>query len=1075
MELQTTQNPGTATRILRMMRTGISACLLTLVAAQANAGVTIPDAPLQANAGVPANVWFILDDSGSMAEAQMPDNLPATSAPNIAAQAFTRNTIYYNPSVTYRPWRRADGTFMPDATYTAVSNNATHLTGSTDLSAANRIFYVPLPAGDPDNGRQYARYRFKTDGTADVCLWLLLGGYDNLGCLPALTFVWPALKPTDPVINRTLAEEKQNFANWYHYHRTRTKAAKAGASNAFNEIGTDIRVGFTTIWDRNTYRIPVGSNNGLFADVGASTNRTDWFNRLFDAGASGTTPLKRAIDRAGQYFSESGATSPYGPQTGFDQISCRQNFAILTTDGYSNENAYPLADYDGTPAGPITGPNSRTYTYTPGLPYRDGVGGGTLADWAMRYWVTDLRTDLDNNVPSSVQDEAFWQHMVTFGLAIGLKGNLDPKTDLSNIMDGIKQWPNPPLNNHITALDDFWHATINGRGDFVTASNPQEFTDGLKGALAAILGRTRSNANVAVTSTRITGGTRVFEPSYDTALWTGEIKAYPVTSAGVGTTPAWAASAGIPNHLLRNIYTFNGTSGMAFSWINLLATQQASLGSLPVFDYIRGDSSLEKRNLGTYRDRTTLLGDVINSSPVYDNDTSTIYVGANDGMLHAIDASDGDERFAYVPSGVDFDDLATLADPNYAHKYFVDGEIAISQTTQTPGKRILVGLLGRGGKPGSKTVYALDVTDPTNFNSSKVLWEYGDADLVHALGKPLIAKLNNGRTGVIISNGYNSSTDRAVMYVLDIETGAELAKIDTGAGSVANPNGLASPRGWDQDRNGTVDYVYAGDLLGNVWKFDLSSSNPNQWNNTANRSVLFVARDAANNLQPITGGMSIGLHPTTFKRWVFFGTGRYLSAADPSSRSVQSWYGLLDDGTAIASRSSLKERKIVAQTGTGRIVRSFEPGTPADMAGKRGWYVDLLTPPNPPGTAEGERMVSDTILFGGVLLASSIIPTSAICDADVRGFVNAIDPFNGTALSSAYFDINNDGKVDDRDVISTPYGDLAGGSIDLGGGFTTNPVVIENVLVAGGLVRSIGVANPNYAGRISWRELIRNE
>lgn len=1059
-------------RGVRFARVAVAVALLTAVSSMANAGINIPAAPLQANAGVPANVWFILDDSGSMASDFMPDDVPDTTGFRLETQTFARNTIYYNPSVNYRPWRQADGTYFPNANFAAVSNNATNLTGSIDLGTADRVFYVPNSGGDPSNGTQYTRYRLRIGGIADACTWQAFPVAGYLNCTLVTSFSWPALVPGDPPVTRTLAEERQNFANWYHYHRTRTKAAKAGASDAFNEIGTDIRVGFTTIWNRNTMRIPVTRNGGLFDDNGGFTNRSDWFDRLFNATAVDGTPLKRALDRAGQYFSETGADGPYGPEAGVAQTTCRQNFTILTTDGYSNENPYPSPNYDGTAAGPITGPNGRTFSYTPALPFQDS-SSGTLADWAMRYWVTDLRPTLENNVPTSAQDPAFWQHMVTFGLAIGLKGNLDPKTDLPNIINGTKQWPNPPLNNHISAIDDFWHATINGRGDFVTASNPQEFTAGLKNALAAILSRTRSNANVAVTSTRISGGTRVFEPSYATGAWTGELKAYAITAAGVSATPDWLASAGIPNHVSRRIYTSDGSTGRVFSWASLLPAQQAALGSEVVFNYIRGDASNELRNGGTLRDRATVLGDIVNSSPVYEPDTQTIYFGANDGMLHAVDATTGAERFAYVPSGISYSDLATLADRNYAHKFFVDGEIAVSTTYQTPGRRILVGTLGRGGKPGSPTVYALDVTDPSSFDSSDVLWEYSDPDLVNATGRPLITRLNNGRVGVVIGNGYNAASERASLHILDIENGSVVSKIDTNTGSATQPNGLAAPKGWDADRDGTVDQIYAGDLLGNVWRFDVTGPRT-QWSRAANRLVLFVATDGAGNRQPITGGISIGLHPTSFKRWVFFGTGRYLSASDPTSRSTQTWYGLIDDAATITSRAQLKQRRLIEQTAVnGRIVRAFEPAVAGDMAGKNGWFVDLVTPPAP-GTAEGERMISDSILFGGILLASSIIPTQALCDADVRGFVNAIDAFSGGALTAPYFDINNDGVVNAADVIATPSGNVAGGSIDLGGGFTTNPVVIDNILAAGGLVKTVNVANPQYAGRISWRELIRD-
>lgn len=1068
--MQNQPDPSSTARVtMKSVRLIVAVALLTFAASGANAGITLPNAPLQAGTAVPANIMFVLDDSGSMADTNLPDNVPATSPTNIATQAFTRNTIYYNPYVTYKTWRRADGSFMPDADYDSVATSATDLSGSGNLASADRTYYVPVSiSSDRADARQYIRYRLRTGGTtADACAWNTLTSTFSL-CTAAVTFTWGTTI-------RTLAQEQTNFANWYQYHRTRTKVAKAGASNAFNEIGKDIRVGFSTIHNRSTFNIPVGTDNGVFDDIAGNTNRSTWFNRLFNATANDNTPLKAAMNRMGQYYSDSSASGPWGPEATASQISCRQSFTILTTDGYANESAFATSNYDGTSSPEITGPNGRSFTYTAQRPYSDNTTG-TLADIAMRYWKTDLRTDLVNNVPTSPPNPAFWQHMVTFGISIGAQGNLDPATDLPAITAGTKNWPaTTPANLTPATIDDFWHATVNGRGDFVVASDPDEFSRSLKNALASILQRTRSNANVAVTSTRIGGGTRVFEPSYETGQWSGEIRAYPVTATGIGITPVWTASSGIPNHLTRKVFTWNGTAGRTFTWLNLLLAQQASLGSINVVNYLRGDDSLEMRNGGTYRDRTSKLGDVVNSSPVYDADTQTLYFGANDGMLHAVDTATGAERFAYVPSGVDFAALSTLKDPDYAHKFFVDGEVAVSTPTQTTSaRRILVGTLGRGGGAGRRSVYALDVTAPATFDQTKVLWEFQDADLINPIGRPIIAKLNDGRTGVIIGNGYNAATDRSMLFILDIETGALISKVDTGAGSAAAPNGMATPKGWDSNRDGRVDLVYAGDLLGNVWRIDLTGA-PSTWDNASNRLRLFVARDAANKPQPITGGMSVGLHPTTYKRWIFFGTGRYLTSVDPANRDVQSWYGLIDDSALIANRSDLKSRRITTQTTAGgRTVRSFEKAVAGDMAGKKGWYVDLLTPPNPPGTAEGERMVSDSILFGGILLASSIIPTTAICDSDVRGFVNAIDPFNGTALSSPFFDANGDGVVNGADTINTPQGPLPVGSTDLGGGFTTNPVVIETILVAGGIVKSVNVANPSYAGRVSWRELIRN-
>lgn len=1086
----------------------VLACLPTMVGMPIHAAVVLPDTPLQVGTRVPPNIRFILDDSGSMRWAFMPgpfDNREfkgtgsqVTSVTNISQEAYTRNTLYYNPYVTYRPWRLADGSFMTPPVAPQVYTDPVYVGGATanflnGLSdsggngiAFNPRFHVPQSASSNLSvGSDYYRYEFTSATTAQRCTWN--GSNWTTACVAVTSFPWTA------TLNRTVAEELQNFANWYSYHRTRTKAAKAGAGYAFGELSENMRVGFDTIWNRSPFDIPVGSDNGLFRDLGGSTNRSTWYDRLYNAQAVNGTPLHSALDRAGRYFQDTSASGPWGPETGADQLTCRQNFSILTTDGFWNANQSG-GNEDNAPGPVHTSPDGATYQYTPAPPFSDG-NTGTLADMAMKYWKNDLRSDMVNNVPTSGDDPAFWQHMVTFGLSIGLRGTLDPKADLPALTAGTKVWPNPIPTENLTRVDDLWHAAVNGHGEFVAASSPDEFTKGLKDALAAITSRTSASSNVTVNGVRVGSGTQVFQGSFISGKWTGELKAFPVTTAGIGATPNWSASTLIPAAAARKIYTYNGSSGSVFNWAGLSAAQQTALGGATVgpdvLDYLRGDDSKEtKKNVpgATFRDRTTVLGDIDHSSPVYvdidpdgnpaTNDGSkTVYAGANDGMLHAFDAATGVEQFAYVPGGIDFAKLKTLTSVDYPHSYFVDGEIVVSNRQQTPGKNILVGLLGRGGK----TVYALDVSDPSTFNASRVLWEFSDPDLGNALGEPIITKLNNGKTGVIIGNGYNSVNERAVLFILDIQTGAVIKKFDTLAGNAAGAsNGMAAPRGWDANRSGTLDFLYAGDLLGNVWKMDIQSSSTLSWTfsvtSGGNPAPIFVAKDTLGNRQPITGGMAIGLNPVTFERWIFFGTGRYLTNGDPADRSKQSWYGLLDAGidttAEVLDRSLLKGRSIVITTSSnGEKVRAFEAAVGGDMIGKKGWVVDLETPTD---SAEGgERIVSRSVLSSNVLLASSIIPSSNACNTAGRGYVNFIDPYSGGSIG--FYDKDGDGNPDT--VNGHPVG-----SVDLGVGMPTMPTVIgngpgEGLLIVGGSLGGVPesrkVLLPSSFGRISWREVQR--
>ncbi|QSX80055.1 adhesin [Lysobacter solisilvae] len=425
-----------------------------------------------------------------------------------------------------------------------------------------------------------------------------------------------------------------------------------------------------------------------------------------------------------------------------------------------------------------------------------------------------------------------------------------------------------------------------------------------------------------------------------------------------------------------------------------------------------------------------------------------MYVGANDGMLHAINTANGVEQFAYVPAGINFSDLKSFSDPQYSHRYFVDGPIVVSNRNQTGGKNYLVGSLGRGGKG----VYGLDVTSPGTFKAANVLWELSAGDnLGNVLGDPIVVKLNDGSDAVVFGNGYNSKNGQAVLYVVDIKTGVVLHEINTGVGS---DNGLAAPRGWDDDGNGTVDYVYAGDLKGNVWKFDFTVSG--QAKVALSGNPLFSAGAS----QPITGGLALARDPLTGKRWVFAGTGQFMTLTDLKDTSLQAVYGLVDENAAL-TKSQLHSRDIHA-TGSvnGQAVRSFEPHAPL-ASGKKGWYLELDTP------ATGERVISRPQVRGTVLLFASLIPpTEATCDAVGKGYVNALDVFTGTGVpQNGYF---NKGTVDGQPV----------GSVDLGVGMPTLPIVIDNLLVVGGSKGTVGQTPVNPQGgapsRVSWREILRD-
>lgn len=1138
-----------------------AAFLATLLALPASANINIPDAPLTTGARVPPNILFILDDSGSMAFDAMPADSIGDDWRN---RTYVHNTVYYNPFKTYQPWIQANGEPMTGGTsYRAVYGSFNLVGGTTiDLSNPNscqrynrnndattdeyrsggtlvcggvQTFYVPKDTTNTDatylsNQANYYRYQILTDGRIIRSQWLPREGsppnYNNgpelnSGCTNTNnTTTWRNCTRVTPT-GRTEEAERNNYATWFSYHRTRMKAAKAGASAAFAELGTNVRVGFRTIWQRNGSNtsgnwprqdvpIPVQYNDGLFDDVTVGgnvyDNRTKWYSRLHNAIGYSGTPLHGALYQAGQYFSSDAATGPYGPQTGADQLACRQNFVILTTDGYWNDwSNYPAAsrvgNADGTSSATITEPSTgASFTYTAGPPYADSHGGtnGTLADVAMHFWKRDLRPDLRNIVPTTSSNPAFWQHMVTFGLSIGLSGNTGFKsvTDVPADYDG---WPNPMDKEDADRIDDLLHAAVNSRGAFVAASDPDEFTNGLKAALAAIVERTGSFSNVAANSTSLDAGTRVFQANYVSGVWTGELRSQPVTIAGGvetvdcsgGTQPAngWCASKGIPT-TGRKVYTSDGH----FDGATLTATTpnqaprkfpseatEAQLESLarpgPVLEapvsgeqnaaYIAGDRSLEMSEGGSLRNRNHLLGDIVGSSPAYVEDTGTVYIGANDGMLHAFDAASGDELFAYIPGIINWRNLSELSRPDYGHRYFVDGPIVVTSRQQTPGKNLLVGTLGKGGKG----LFALDVTVPTSFGEgNNVLWEVRDTpngNMGLVQGKPILARVRDGATAtknaVVLGNGVNSTSGRAALIVLDLDTGDVIREIAVGPTGVSN--GLSAPAGVLGPDGRTLAYVYAGDMLGNVWKFDLTSNDPAEWGVTR----LFTATDDEGNAQPITAGIAVATHPLTNKRWIFFGTGRYLTTDDVSSTAVQSMYGFVDDGTPIVrsgAGANLTSRTVqVTGNVSGYPVRGFEANTPLPPNSK-GWFIDL--------PESGERIVQDAQVVSTFLITASVIPSGDACESGGRGFINALDAFTGTSAGGSYFDLDGDGSTSDE-VIGTPPRPV--GSVNVGGGMPTLPNLLRGRFVVGGSegsdVRGTRTLAPRW-DRASWREIRRD-
>ncbi|EWS66180.1 Tfp pilus assembly protein, tip-associated adhesin PilY1 [Hydrogenophaga sp. T4] len=636
-------------------------------------------------------------------------------------------------------------------------------------------------------------------------------------------------------------------------------------------------------------------------------------------------------------------------------------------------------------------------------------------------------------------------------------------------------------------LDLEWDEDDNKIPDtYFQVQNPLKLRESLRKAFDEILEKGGGGGNVTANSTTVETDSLVFQAIYNSARWSGNLEAYPITDDGVGATAKWKASDEVPAPDDRNIFygsDATGSIGKEFKWASLSTAEKTLLETdEKILNYLRGDRSEEIRNSGMMRDRDleNVLGDITHSSPRFSKDTEVVFVGANDGMLHAFDSGTGAELFAYIPSAM-LPQLKLLPKVGYneSHKYFVDGEMVVSTTAQTTGKNYLAATLGRGGKG----LFGLDVSDPKNFAAADVLWEYfptdTDADLVeddpdlgYMLGRPVIAKMQDGTWAVIVGNGYNSVSGNAVLYVFNLATGTLIKKLDTGADS---DNGLASP-GVRLDADGEAIAIYAGDLQGNLWEFDVSSASSGSWVVANSGSPFFVAKDSGGKVQPITAPITMKVNEVTAdanngKLFVYFGTGSDFTVDDPNNTDTQTWYGLIDEGSVITARSDLKERTISSPaTLAGKSVRVFSEAVAGDMNGKKGFFIDL--------PVSGERMVTASNYYKlaePVLIASSIIPSVDDCSPGGSGYLNAINPFTGARLTKPFFDVTNDGDFT-NDIYPGDGGGFVG-SIDLGVGKPGEAILIGKWLTTGGSKGIIEEVRVNlgltpFTGRLSWREIV---
>jgi Tfp pilus tip-associated adhesin PilY1 len=753
---------------------------------------------------------------------------------------------------------------------------------------------------------------------------------------------------------------------------------------------------------------------------------------------------------------------------------------------------------------------------TTGIPGTTSVNtsaGGfsnTLADVAMYYYKTDLRTTgalsiTKNNVPTTTKDGASHQHMVTFTLGLGLDGVMNYRSDYETAGSGdfhrirsgltgcswspagasaICNWPQP-IQDSPSALDDLWHAAVNGRGLYFSAKDPNSLQAGITTTLNSIKVTTGAAAASATSTPNITPTDNfIYSSTYRTLKWDGEIVAEKIDPVAGTIIPgiAWSAMTKLDARVgsatdTRNIFTFDGSdasrklkefrygklSGTEAGYFDNVCTNFPSLwpqcaplsgGDLDaansgdnLVNYLRGQTQHEGRQ---FRDREHALGDTVNAKPAFvgkpnllygdavtpdygsfkagpaKDRAGILYISANDGMLHAFDGGDsssgGEEVWAYVPKML-LAEMFKLGAFNYDvnHRFYVDGSPAamdVFDRYSGTWRTILVGGLNAGGRG----YYALDITDPTA-TGVKALWEFcadaslcdiSDKDLGFSFGVPVITKRAvDGRWVAIVTSGYNNVTPGdggGWLYVLDAITGEILSKTGTeisgaNVGDTTTPSGFAKISGFSLNFtvNNTTTFVYGGDLLGNIWRFDMQTDPP-----SVQRIGQALDGSSPPRPQSITTRPEITRFDAGFNV-VYVGTGRYLGASDiPDARTLptppvptwayqQSVYAVKDTGTdlgslrAPAANLQVQEMKLIDS-----VSRTIS-NNKVDWDTMNGWYVDL----NPSDNSPGERINIDMQLVRGVLVVAANEPNDEACSTGGNSFLYFFDYKSGSYVASS--------------------------------------------------------------------------
>jgi len=675
-------------------------------------------------------------------------------------------------------------------------------------------------------------------------------------------------------------------------------------------------------------------------------------------------------------------------------------------------------------------------------------------------------------------------------------------------------------------------AIAGGTVKYYPGTSPAAVVSQLNAILTIISSTTVASVSGAVSSYALPGA-NVYQATYTgydkpDQDWTGNLQAFPVLPNGnASTTPLWSAQTQLDAQNWdtgRLIVTCGTTpdggcapgSGIPFRWASLSPAQQSALQPLDALgqdrlNYLRGDTSNYAPAGDGFRPRSHLLGDIVDSATLYvgpsngpyTSDPSyrsfvtstqsrapTLYVGANDGMLHAFNALTGNEVFAFIPNGV-FANLANLSNPTYNvnHQFYVDGSPTAGDVkfNDNTWHTVLAGGLNDGGN----SIYALDITTPPSAPpppglestiANNVLWEFTDPHMGLSYSQPAfaltndIASTNANPNGFLLffGSGYNNSDGNPYLYAVNPQSGQIVSKdvsqagqplgainlcnapgVPAGTCNPALPNGLS---GVTVINNvgiiGAPDTtVYAGDLQGNLWKVDISAPDPKNWVVT----LLFQARDSLGNPQPITDTPVVTLSPafpSAPGTVVYFGTGQYLGTPDTVSVNTQSFYAVLDNNTGTPlARSNLVQQTLTSTSevinGNNVTLRTVTNNT-VNWSTQYGWYMDLPIP--------GERVVTNPRIFSGEVVFTTFVPSpAALCAGGGQSFLMVLNYSTGGAFPTPQLDINGDGLLNGSDQVAgqNPVG------LSLGNVFASAPDILSANLGSIQAVKLTTISTPN--------------